>query len=191
MVMSRKKIIKLYEDVKSALDLKMALDVWDSGPVMRLYRKRVARCRTDVANMLLKLKDRERHVEVKEKFVNEREGYQKVYIPLFQVEGRDMVRWEVVIKSLSTSLVGRAVFEDESAVEKYIRERDKGTQDGYVIAWVSTEEVNKSKAMSTGGHTGIALSDHGFKQEDSLQFVHANSAVYDLRGGRLYISKRK
>ena len=188
--MDRKKVIELYEGLKSSIDLKASLDGWDSGPVMRMYRKRLASVRADVTEMLARLKSGLRQVEVKDKFEKNREGCQKVYIALHQSCGLDMVRWEVGIKALPGSLVGKRVFEDEASVREYISGRAKLSQDGYVIAWVSNDSLNSARQLADSSGHELILMDGAISNEDIISFVHANHASYNVIAGRLFVAKQ-
>lgn len=187
--MDRKKVIELYEELKSAIDLKASLDGWDSGPVMRMYRRRLSSVRSSVSQMLSRLKSDCRQVEVKDKFIADREGFQKVYISLHQSDGLDMVRWEVAIKILPSSLVGKRVFEDEASVREYISERGKSSQDGYVVAWVSADSLSAAKQLSKSSDHELVLMDGAISHKDVVFFVHANHATYNVIAGRLFVAK--
>ena len=181
--------VQAYQDLKESIDIESARPGWDSGPVLRVYKKRLLAVREKIVAMIDGLKNRKREDAIVDKVQVSHEGCSLVYIALFQLDGCDMVRWEVTIKSLARCISGRPVYRSEADVRKYISNRSKVDQDAYVSMWVSDQILNNQNMCLIGkdifGCEVLTLPAEAIVHANIVEFVHSNQYHYQLVNNRL------
>jgi len=111
----------------------------------------------------------------------EREGYERVYISLYQSESNRLDRWVATIKMLTGYGISRPVYRSEEEVQHMIREK-QSKSDAYVTAWVKQADILPSYSgtplKDRWGYELVALKEGSVKPENIIMFVHDGKQYY-------------
>lgn len=107
--------------------------------------------------------------------VEAKEGYEIVYISLYQAETDRMDRWLLTIKSLTEQYVSRPVYRNVAQLEELIRAKRSRT-DGYVAVWVKSSDILLSSSgvpiKDRLGNELLTLQQGCVQLENIIEFVH-------------------
>lgn len=114
-------------------------------------------------------------------------GMVEVFISIYQADGRDLKKWELLIKSLPDYLLGRPVYSSEDKVKAFIRSKSDRSTEAYVKALVPKGAIVQSVLAVKKdrlGHVLINLSPGALKKEYISEFYHLNHC-YPFKNNRL------
>lgn len=117
-----------------------------------------------------------------------REGYELVYIEIYQAACENLDSWLTTIKNLSTHYVSRPIYRDESYVQELVRSKRSRT-DGYVIVWVkSSDIVLQPGVRDRFSHELVKLKENSIEDANIVRFVH-DKIVYNYTDSNLIINR--
>lgn len=159
---------------------------WESSLFLKVASKRVKALR-DEAQVLLDQAMTQQDAQGASDAL--REGYEKVFVSLYQADGNDMKKWHNTLKGLALNNVGRPVYQNEDHVQASIRARGNQTCEGYAVVQIKTSDLMK---MPDGrvpkdryGNELLTVRENAMSLENIKEFVHANGQSYDFREGKL------
>lgn len=113
-----------------------------------------------------------------------REGYELIYIEIYQAACEDLTNWLSTIKSLAGHYVSRPVYRNEADVQELVRSKRSRT-DAYVIVWVkSSEIIVQPDLYDRFGHNLLKLKEGSVQLENIIRFVH-DKIVYNYIDNKL------
>ncbi len=110
-----------------------------------------------------------------------------VYISLYQSEGKDMLKWQMVIKALTGAGISRPVYEQKDYVDELIRHKVDVQKEAYVIAKIKQDNLLPSPEKGLQdrfGHPLVTLREGSLTLENMVEFVH-EGRHYRLDSGKL------
>lgn len=114
--------------------------------------------------------------------------FTEVYVSLYQAEGNNISKWQIVVNSLAGYNVTRPVYENEEHIQKAIKTKEFRQNDAYVVVKISKEDImpplSEKPPVDKHGHTLLVLREGAIKLENILRFSHL-SGEYDYREGVL------
>lgn len=122
--------------------------------------------------------------------LEEREGYERVYVTLYQTDSARLERWLSTIKMLTGGhSVSRPAYRNEADVEEVIRIK-QSKSDAYVMVWVKQSDIIPSYSgaplKDKWQHELLTLKEGGIKLENIIEFRH-DGKTYHLRGDTLVL----
>jgi Dot/Icm secretion system protein IcmQ len=114
--------------------------------------------------------------------LTEREGYERIYIALYQSESDNLDRWFSTIKMLTGYSMSRPVYRSEEEVRHMIREKQTKS-DAYVIVWVKQADILPSYSgvplKDRWGYELLTIKEGAVRSENIVMFVY-NDTRYRL-----------
>ncbi|MEC8382995.1 MAG: type IVB secretion system protein IcmQ [Pseudomonadota bacterium] len=114
-----------------------------------------------------------------------------VYITLYQVSGKDLMRWQVAMHAIESCSFGRPIYEDESAARQIIKANGEGDSDGYVEVIVPSSSIIRSapgrEMVDKLGQAVINIRPGVLVSDRIRAFVHHNDVKYTYKAGKLLI----
>ncbi|MAJ82513.1 MAG: hypothetical protein CMF41_06320 [Legionellales bacterium] len=174
---------QVYKDLLKLKDRKG----WEMSNVMKVYYKRYL----NVLNASRELYEAgQEYIEQKTdiRAMVTRPGYTKLFVVLYQVEGDNMLRWEIVLKSISTVSSGRPIFQDESAARQATTST-ANPKTGYVAIWVDDltiiQQPENSSLKDMHGNKIITIKNNALNSKNIIYFVHGMNVTYDYINNKL------
>ena len=102
------------------------------------------------------------------------EGYEKVYVSLYQFAGERMDRWLNMVKLLPEHYVGRPIYRQLEHIQEWIRSK-RCRAEAYAIVWVKTENIipcTETAPQDRFGHEFLTLKAGSIRLENLVAFVH-------------------
>ncbi len=154
---------------------------WTVSNVMKVYHKRFLKV-LDAAKKVYELGQEYLSSKVDIKSIQDRPGYKKLYVVLFQVDGSNMLRWEVLLKSIKSITSGRPIFEEEEAA-RVASTRTGNSKTGYVSIWVNEMNIIDTPATlalkDVNGYKIVTLRQNSLNPANIIYFVHGTDVIYD------------
>lgn len=118
-----------------------------------------------------------------------REGYERLYIAVYQTEPGRLERWLSAIKMLVGYSVSRPVYRTEVDIQEMIRNK-KSRSDAYVTVWIKQSDIippySGAPLKDKWEHELLTLKEGCFKLENVIEFVHEEKH-YFLHGDELVL----
>jgi len=178
--------VEFNRELLAILDELLGAGDWESSLFLKVASKRVKALR-DEARALLDQATIQKDTQGDSNAL--REGYEKVFVSLYQADGNDMKKWHNTLKGLALNNVGRPVYQSEGHVQASIRARGNQTCEGYAVVQIKTSDLMK---MPDGrvpkdryGNELLTVRENAVSLENIKEFVHANGQSYDFREGKL------
>jgi intracellular multiplication protein IcmQ len=111
--------------------------------------------------------------------------YQDIYISLYQAEGTDLKKWQVVVNSLAGYNVTRPVYRSEEDVKASINTKAFKQNDAYAVIRIRKDDIKKitdAAPKDRLGHELLVLRENAIKLENILRFVHMNDEYHYKNG---------
>ena len=118
-------------------------------------------------------------------------GKTQLFISIYQAQGRDIKRWELLLRSLSTFYLGRPVYDDIAKAQAWVRSKSDPSTEAFVEVWVNSSAISENptyKRVDKLGQDLVNLSPGILKKEDIICFYHLNKC-YDFKDNILIIRK--
>ncbi|MAH61228.1 MAG: hypothetical protein CMF42_02950 [Legionellales bacterium] len=174
---------KIYQDLLKLKDRKG----WQMSNVMKVYYKRYLKV-LEKSRELYEAGQEYISQKVDVKVMKNRPGYTKLYVVLYQVEGDNLLRWEIVLKSISTVSSGRPVFDDEAAARQATT-TNANPKTGYVAIWVDDmniiQQPDEMALKDMNGNKIITIKQNALSTSNILYFVHGLNVTYDYTNNKL------
>ncbi|HVV69305.1 MAG TPA: Dot/Icm secretion system protein IcmQ [Gammaproteobacteria bacterium] len=172
----------------NALDKAINEGQWEGSLFFRNILKRLHEIREYV---VVELDDPEQDTEVNAELVNainkQEQGYQKVYIAIYQAQGDRLAGWTNAVSKLCDYYISRPVYQKEDHVREMIFAK-RSRNDAYVAIWVRQEDIlGTNKTQDRWGHELLILKEGSVKVENIIEFVHDNYR-YSLMGNKLVLN---
>jgi Dot/Icm secretion system protein IcmQ len=111
----------------------------------------------------------------------EKEGYVRVYVSLYQSESDSLDRWFSTIKMLTGYGVSRPVYATEEEIQHVMRER-RSPHDAYVSLWVKKTDIipsySGSPVKDRWGYTLLTLKEGSIQLQNIILFMHSGRRYY-------------
>lgn len=160
---------------------------WGSSLFLKNLLKRIEAMR---AKLLAKLTASTASSTVALLAATQKEGYQRVYIELYQASCENIENWAKTLKSLTEHFVSRPVYRMEADVQELVRTKHSRT-DAYVTVWVKQSDIIPSSGevlKDRLGHELLKLRENSVQLENIIEFVH-DKITYVLEAEQLVLKK--
>jgi Dot/Icm secretion system protein IcmQ len=105
----------------------------------------------------------------------QKDGYEKVYIGLYQSIGESLESWAATVRSLPEHAVGRPVYGVPEHIEEMVRVKNSRTE-AYVVVWVKQTNILPHQLglqlCDRFGHELLNLRAGSIQLEHIIEFVH-------------------
>lgn len=123
----------------------------------------------------------------------QKEGYERIYIELYQAACENLSNWAKTIKDLSRHYVSRPIYKNEQDVQELIRSKRSRT-DAYVTVWVKKKDIvilpPQLRTKDRLGHELIKVKENSIELENIIEFVH-DKISYLYSDGQLIVKEVK
>lgn len=185
-------LTEIRDQLLEAIDKAIKEGNWDSSLFFRNILKQLLEIREHIAQTFTEAGDVAPSLTPVAHYhaiPDTKEGYERVYIALYQAEGGRLDRWFSTIKMLTIYSVSRPVYRSEAEIGEVIRTK-KGKSDAYVIAWVKQSDIIPSYSGSPlkdkWEHELLTLKEGSIKLENIVRFVHDEKNYY-IHGEELVV----
>jgi intracellular multiplication protein IcmQ len=171
------------------LDKLIAEGQWDGGLFFQAAGKKLR----DLSEKLKKELQLEGNEDVSatemKDLVKQHSGLIEIYISLYNADGRNIKKWEVVLASLAKQLVSRPIYKKEKDIKDSIATKENPINDAYAVAYISemdilTPSFRDKKPIDRFGHELLVLKENSLKLENITKLVHL-TGEYSYRKGLL------
>jgi intracellular multiplication protein IcmQ len=115
----------------------------------------------------------------------QRQGFQEVYIVLYNAQGTELSKWESLLNSIERQAVNRPSYAIEDYAKAMMRNTAHPFNEAYVAIDVPQEDILASSTRADRyGQALITLEDGAIKIENIQRFVH-KSGIYQLQNKKL------
>lgn len=153
-----------------SLDIIIKNGRWESSLFLKNILKRLEQMRNNLQEKV----EKEEIIQAPAsgRILDYKEGYEKVYIELYQAACEDLEKWATTIKSLAGHHVSRPVYRNESHVQELIRSK-RSRADAYVSLWVKSSDILLEPGLQDRfGHELVKLREKSVDVENIINFVH-------------------
>ena len=158
---------------------------WDASLPLKVLKKRVAAYISQLENDIENIEsspDSGAEKKVSVKILPA--GYVKIFIMLHQNDGERLMSWNASILSLTSSVLGRAVYAKESEAVKAMSHKEYKEKEGYVELWVSRDVIidlpDEKSIFDKDGQKILSLKQKAITTENIKYFVHASDNKYEF-----------
>lgn len=153
---------------------------WNASLPLKVLKKRVGAYISQLEHDLESLSQNEnKHPETAKALPA---GYIKIYVMLHQNSGENIKSWNASLLSLTSSVLGRAVYATEHEAIKALSYKEYKAKDGYAELWVPEDIVVKLPAEKSlfdrDGQKILSLKQRSIKKENIKYFFHAVGNKY-------------
>lgn len=171
---------RLCDAMISTIDEILAADDWDASLFLRNTIKPLRQLREQALQMQASLAGIGEKQQSHVLRALDQESV-KLYISLYQSNGHDLKQWAAQLASLSSYMIGRPIYDNESHVVEMIRMKLSQVSEAYVVIAVKrnkiTVEQNKPR-LDRFGHELITLLPTALTDADIIEFVHLGKHYY-------------
>lgn len=179
-----------------ALNEVMEKGQWHSSLFLRNILKQLQELHMQVTHEFTEVDEEEReeaitnNLQQRQALAEEREGYQRAYITLYQAYSDQLDRWFTAIKMLDKYSASRAAYHSVQDVENMIRQKQSKC-DAYVIVWVKETDIlpvgEAGVLKDRWGYELMTLKEGSFSLKNVIEFVH-DGKHYCLTGQGLVLN---
>lgn len=149
---------------------------WETSLFFRNILKRLLGLRASIIDQLGEdAEDASSSSQSELSAIEHKEGYQRIYVAIYQADGTHLNRWINVIKSLCERCMSRPVYSTEEEVAEMIRAKGSRS-DAYIVAWIRPTDIvasyNGIVLKDRFGHELLTLKDGSIKLDNITEFVH-------------------
>lgn len=175
----------------AAIDKAISEGSWETSLFFRNILKQLLKIREHIAQVFTEAGNVVPTIQIPEHHAipEQREGYERIYITLYQTEGSRLDRWSSSIKRLTGYSVSRPAYRAEADVNEVLRNK-KSKSDAYVVVWIKQSDIIPSYSgaplKDKWGHELLTLKENSVKLENIIRFTH-DEKNYRLRGEELIL----
>ena len=174
-----RKLVKILDDLLGAGD-------WEGSLFLRATSKRLRELRTDAQQLYDKATGVALPATARP-LAQDREGFVKVFISLYQAAGSDLDRWKYLLKTLHEQSITRPCYREEQHARTLLRGKSDIQREGYAILYVKESDIIQMSAAQQDrlGQALLTLKEGAVREENIIGFVHANKTLYRYQNGEL------
>jgi Dot/Icm secretion system protein IcmQ len=158
---------------------------WNASLPLKVLKKRVgayiSQLEHDVENIESSSNDESKDSNAKNIFPA---GYIKIYIMLHQSDGENLKSWNTSLLSLTSSVLGRAVYASEHEAIKVLSYKEYKEKEGYAELWVPEDVIinlpAEKSVFDRDGQKILSLKQKAIKVENIKYFSHALGNKYEF-----------
>lgn len=110
------------------------------------------------------------------------DGYVKIYVMLHQNDGENLKSWNASLLSLTSSVLGRAVYAAELEAEQALKSKADKSKEGYAELWVPEDIIIKlpldKSVFDKNGYKILSVKQKAIKKQNIKYFYHALGNKY-------------
>jgi Dot/Icm secretion system protein IcmQ len=171
------------------LDKVIAEGHWEGGLLFQAAGKKLRDLREKLQQEFSIDIDNEASPTEMKDILKQQSGLIEIFISLYNADGRNVKKWELVLASLTKQLVSHAIYKKEKDIKDTISAKENPINDAYVVAYVSemdilTPSFRDKKLLDRFGHELISIKENALKNENITKLVHL-SGEYSYHKGQL------
>lgn len=178
------KSIEINRQLIHLLDDLLQAGNWEESLLLRTVNKQIHQLREKAEKLLQEATsiEHDQHYQAQEKA-----GFVKVFISLYQTDGNNLEKWHLTLKALSEYSISRPVYFSEEHVNMLIRSKADIYREAYVVVLVKPVDIIHLAADKTAkdrfGNELVTLKVSAIKLENIVEFVHGrNRYEYESEG---------
>jgi len=187
--------LKYHEDIVGTFDRIIAEGPWEKSLFLKGIRKKLEELRQqyleDLGFELPELAEAVSAVLDTQANAVKEEPLQEIFISLYNADGNNIKKWEILINGLNRQIISRPILAREEDAQSLIRAKANLANEAYVILRVPKKDIlplPSNFALSVGSLQGkiIKVREGSLKIENIIKFVHV-SGNYTFQAGRLHL----
>ncbi|MFT3742027.1 MAG: Dot/Icm secretion system protein IcmQ [Gammaproteobacteria bacterium] len=174
-----------------AIDTALVQGNWESSLLFKNMHKRLLAMRAFVVEQLTEAAPAEETLleKVDDDAFWLENGYQPVYLALYQTDGHKLNNWNGALASLKNYCVSRPAYIQEEHVSELVRSK-RSRNEAYIKVWVKSEDVVTTTAMiDRFGHEVITIKENSARAENIIKFYHDNEE-YRFKENQLILQEK-
>lgn len=183
------KLTSAAKEFISSIDKTLDDKVWDQSFLLKNTRKHLNEIKDEVQQVLDK--SAESLVEVEREKDSLQADHVKVYVSLYQQDGRSILKWQASLLALNSCSFGRPIYLEEEFARALIVNKGEPQEEGYVVVAVKDDDVlqmpEDKLAKDALGNPITVLKPGSLLMENVVEFVHYNNFRYRLINGKLVL----
>ncbi len=173
------------QKIIATVDRILAAGDWETSLFLRNLIKPIKQIRED-AVVLLEQNSGAQQLPVTDELTD---AQMHVYVSLFQIEGSDLKKWHLQLKSIECNLVGRPIYAEKKFVEESIRSKMDVVNEAYIKVVVDKDlirqpSVFEKRKFDKNNNPLLMLEQGSILYHDIIEFVH-NEQTYTVTDGEL------
>lgn len=174
--------LQLCQQIVTELDKLFAMQDWDQSLFIRNSIKPLVALHAQAKQVLVEFNLQQAQTELQPTLA---EGMQVVYVSLFQTQGHNLARWELILRAITKYVLGRPVYARLEDLQKMLRHKITKVNEAYAVVAVKQNLINSSNTLKDQyGSALLCLSDQAILTENIIEFVHEEKS-YRYRNGML------
>ena len=133
------KLTSAAKEFISSIDKTLDDKVWDQSFLLKNTRKHLNEIKDEVQQVLDK--SAESLVEVEREKDSLQADHVKVYVSLYQQDGRSILKWQASLLALNSCSFGRPIYLEEEFARALIVNKGEPQEEGYVVVAVKDDDV--------------------------------------------------
>jgi intracellular multiplication protein IcmQ len=170
-----RKMVKLFEELFAACD-------WNSSLFIRNAIKPLQKLQQDAEEILKKLsadidQTTETPAQRETRFaLEERPGYIKTFISLYQSEGSNLQKWQGALKNLVDQSVSRPIYRKEENIKELLRSKSDPMRQAYAVIFVPELSIIQAyqgkPSVDQFGNELLTIKERAITLENIVELVH-------------------
>ena len=112
----------------------------------------------------------------------------EVFVSLYNSDGNDLKKWEMVIKSLETNVITRLIYINEADIQTAIRSKANKKNEAYLSVFINKSAIltptGKQLPRDRLGHETLLVKEGALNLDNISRFVHI-SGEYEFKDNHL------
>ena len=113
------------------------------------------------------------------------EGMVSVFVSLYQMNGINLLGWEIALSSLTSGVVNRPVYKNEADVKQWVVSRGSTITEAYVEVFIDKSMILDRETKDKLGADLLSLKQGAILLDHIIKFVHYNEVCYQVKAGKL------
>jgi hypothetical protein len=113
------------------------------------------------------------------------EGMVTVFVSLYQMNGANLLGWEIALSSLTSGVVNRPVYKKEADVKQWVESRGCANTEAYVEVFIGKSMILDREAKDNLGADLVSLKQGAILLDHIIKFVHYNEVCFQVKAGKL------
>ena len=177
-------------DIIRALDKLIAEGHWEGGLFFQAAGKQLRDLSAQLKEELQIDTDAQTAATEMKDLVKQHSGLVEIFISVYNADGRNIGKWELVLSNLIKQLISRPIYKREKDIKDSINAKENPINDAYAVAYINemdilTPSFRDKKPLDRYGHELLIIKENGLKPENITKLVHL-TGEYTYHKGSLH-----
>ena len=190
MTSQKKRYTEMNQKLIEQIDKLLKTGDWEKSLFLKAYKKKFLAIREQAQSVLNEIEKLQESSGNSSHRLMEKPGYRKVYISLYQAQGKNLQQWEQLLLGLSKHSINRPVYAEESHVKALIKNKSDPSHEAYAVVLIDEKSIIKAytgrKVTDRLGNELLTIKENVIKVEHIIEFIH-DQKHYHFADGRLQL----